>query len=361
MTMERKLLIIEPWICHYEVIPSVIDSACKYYSEFELYSQYTRSMGNILNKEQVKYISVNSIVELATKKPEKHLNVDIWMNTSHIHGSDNSIDENIAMIMQLTKRYCVGTIYMVIHNKNDIDFSCKLKSKIISCQIHLIFLSYDVQHKFEIDNKFSCKVFQPYILNCSPPSSDKDDYKKSSLPIKLCIAGMCREGKRFNELRYFKSLIKQGIVEFLYTGWIPKGSLKASGLFNAVNKGLVSQTCGSQARVKDIQMHEFISQADAIIDLKSVIYSERCLVSSGNVGLSLALEKPLIVHINNYPSYHCYRYHNMEQLIDWLSHPRVAKNDLLMQKKMLLRNKKEIIHRNKLLFIKEMDNADSQI
>ena len=128
---------------------------------------------------------------------------------------------------------------------------------------------------------------------------------------------MYREGKKFREIANFAKHVKEGTITFSFCGWTPQGSIKESGLFFAIKNGLVNKIECSNNKVEDSLINNMIEDCDAIIDLKS-INGNTSYVSSGNISASVSMQKPLIAHKKNYPSFNCIRYssyRNLDEMI----------------------------------------------
>ena len=55
-----------------------------------------------------------------------------------------------------------------------------------------------------------------------------------------------------------------------------------------------------------------VDKAHAIVDLK--IVGANSYVSSGNIGASVSMRKPLIAHERNYPSFNCLRFKDYDDM-----------------------------------------------
>ena len=135
------------------------------------------------------------------------------------------------------------------------------------------------------------KLFEPYTLKLKTSKTSNESIYNLDDPIRLLIIGMCREGKKFNQLYLFKDFIKKNKVQISYCGWSPSESIRNSGLLSAVKEGLITSIACSPKRVDDNVFNKMIEQAHAIIDLK--IVKENGYVSSGNIGASVAMRKTI--------------------------------------------------------------------
>ena len=165
-------------------------------------------------------------------------------------------------------------------------------------------------------NENSTKLFEPYTLKIKINDKAIENICHDNIPIKLLIIGMCREGKKFNQLNLFMDLIKERKVEFSYCGWSPPHSIEDSGLKTAIKSGLITSFICSSKRVEDKVFNRMVDKAHAIVDLK--IVGDNSYVSSGNIGASVSMRKPLIAHERNYPSFNCIRfkdYNDMREIL----------------------------------------------
>ena len=262
----RSLLIIEPWVCHYEILPTIA------YSAYRLFDKIIIKTLDINEaKKCVKQYTANNKIDwqvLWSNSDERKMQGDVavWLNTTHIHGNRNSYVHMLDRVVEMLKSDECKKIFIVIHNQHDKDWYESLWANCDSQnrkKINLIALSEDTYYKYRI-GKHGGKIIKVCILE-EEGAKPKRVRRES---IRLCIVGMCREGKNFKNAIRFENLIKKDIIEFVYCGWIPSKSIKESGLLDAVKNGAISEVLGSSKRVDDTKMHSFIQNSDAIIDLK---------------------------------------------------------------------------------------------
>ena len=231
---------------------------------------------------------------------------------NYMHGNEESYHVMQNKVLILIKREYCKQLNIVIHNHHDMKWYQELLGKVdkkTRNKFRLIALTEDVYYKY-MTNETNTSIVKVCILE-----QERSTQKiVSTNRTRLCIVGMCREGKNFKSTLKFAEYIAQDIIEFVYCGWIPNKSIQDSGLVEAVKTGTISEVLGSSRRIEDMKMHQFIKESDAIIDLKIPKNRENILMSSGNIGLSIALNTPLIAHRNNYPSHNCIRYEDYEDL-----------------------------------------------
>lgn len=315
----KSLIIIEPWCCHYEILPSIIDSTKDIYKDYIILSEDNVSSKHaieFLENENNIYITDNIFQILSYNS-----SFDIWLNTSHKHGSEESFHQTTFVINSIREKARIYNIFCVIHNKIDQKWlAYQLSNQSFSQKVIAVYLSNDSKDAYAV-NTFSI-IFRPYCLdvpNLIP------NYLADTTCIKLAIVGMCRAGKRFSELYRFNDLINEGKIEFVYSGWAPKATRINSGIKEAITNGYVSQCLMAEHRIKDIDVHEFLNKQHAIVDLKIIEDSWPIGLSSGNIGISRALRMPLIAHERHYPDFHCIRFTNYSDLHKLLSdHNRIT-------------------------------------
>ena len=327
----KKLLIIEPWICHFEIFPSVIKCSNDIYSQYIIFSPDIKSANqstNFLRKSSDITITKNINQLLIPKQ-----SCDVWLNTTHQHGASESFLTTYNVLEHINSSNDVGLIFVVIHNQHDYKWiKQSLTSSPFSSKIIAVYLSNDSRNAYPLDINFI--IFKPFILDS--PALNNNYIKSMSDSLSLSIVGMCRDGKRFTELYRFRELIKKGTINFSYAGWSPKITRRSSGINAAIMNGYLSKCLMSEERISDKNVHESLNDSHAIIDLKIIGDKTPLGITSGNVGLSRALMIPLIAHDRHYPDFHCIRYSNYEHLLN-----------ILMDKSMIT----DILirHRNKLI------------
>lgn len=339
----RSLFIVEPWICHYEVFPSIIESANAKYEKIVIYVQTPKHLMENYKQlpaslSHISFKELNLFLEDARTVADTS-EVDIWVNTSHIHGSAKSFNEYQCIYRSITSATFDGKIFIVIHNKHDLEFFNEL-SKDKTENVFPVCLSQDTMYKFLLNHK-KAKLFEPFTLNFGDRNLDnKIIYGQNPDAINLLIIGMCREGKKFRELQNFVKYIRAEQVTFSFCGWTPPGTIKQSGLFFAINNGLINNLECSKLRVKDSIINDMIIASDALIDLKS-IDKANSYVSSGNISASISMEKPLIAHQKNYPSFNCIRYDTYMTLTGMLNNIEQFKDTLAFHKFLLKKEKND--------------------
>ena len=347
----RTLFVIEPWVCHFEILPTVIYSAKGLFDEIIVKTLDIREAMKCIKQ----YATAHKVEwhNLGSNNDSENISGEclVWLNTTHIHGNKISFNYMHNRIKKLLGREECRQLFIVIHNQHDMNWYQNLW---VSCRkeerekMQLIALSEDTYYKYLMEKKGG-KIIKVCILE-----QEKETPKKMPREtIRLCIVGMCREGKKFRSAINYKDLITRDLVEFVYCGWIPSNSLKESGLLEAVTKGAISQVLGSNKRVEDIKMHSFIQNSDAIIDLKIPKGKDNILMSSGNVGLSIALNVPLIAQRANYPSHNCIRYKDYDDLGDILLQKNL-REVLQLQRIFLKGYQQDCIERAKRLWISKV-------
>lgn len=293
---------------------------------------------------------------LEVDKELSHSNIfDIWINTTHVHGSTISFTEQLERLSRLTQNDRFRRMYVLLHNKQDMHwFIAIFKGSPLGLdRIQPVCLSHDVQFSLWQISGILPGIFTPYILDdCSLlcQQTAKELVLGKSGEIKLLIIGLCRRGKMFPSISYFKDLIDARSVSFSYAGWVPKGAAKESGLWEAVNNGFIKQLCISSSRIEDTDMNRMILGCDAIVDLKIPQDGKRSYVSSGNIGASIAFTRPLVAHRSNYPGTNCIRFVDYDDLYSQLSSHNIFRDDLLLHKNILQHQQQVCYRSNRLLF-----------
>ena len=341
----RKLVIVEPWVCHYEIFPSILHVAQKIYQSIDIYVQSRDSlMANYKNiSNHIKIQNLSRLINDARSAASNNIELDIWVNTTHVHGNSESFNAYQSAYRSMADNNLAKNIYIVIHNKHDVSFLKKLEIS-TSVNIYPICLSQDTMYKY-LPHEKNAELFEPFTLHISEDNQRiHNTYIKNSDAINLLILGMCREGKKFRELRYFLEDIKTNSLTFSFCGWTPQGSIKPSGLFYAINHGLIDKLESSKIRVEDSIINNMISNCDALIDLK-MIEQHNSYVSSGNISASVSMQKPLIAHQKNYPSFNCIRYNSYTDLIKMLRNKEIFLETLNFHAYLLKKERDERLRR----------------
>ena len=82
--MNKVLLVIEPWCCHYEVFPSVINSSSKVYNHIFIYVQDPIQLGEAIDTNDMNATqnltlkSLNNLVQDIEKLKNNGIYLDIW-------------------------------------------------------------------------------------------------------------------------------------------------------------------------------------------------------------------------------------------------------------------------------------------
>ncbi len=313
----KSLLLVEPWICHYELLPSVIDSTLNLYECYHLFTPDRTGAYNAIShlKSKAK-IELHQNLKIDSLHSQSYY--DIWLNTTHQHGSQESYKQSQRLLIHLIHKLKIENILCVIHNQIDqkwfIDTKESTKDMNSQCNLSPVYLSNHSAKAYPTDSIQQQLIFKPYTLNKVKKENDYA-YPQKEKALKLSIVGMCRAGKRFSELYRFKELIKAGIIEINFVGWSPFATRRVSGINNAISCGYLSDTLMSENRLPDIKVSAFLKNSHALIDLKVIDDHSSSGISSGNIGLSRALQIPLIAHKNHYPDFSCIRYKNYDELI----------------------------------------------
>ena len=219
----------------------------------------------------------------------------------------------------LSKLPTFERIFAVVHNKHDADWVGALidRNQRVFKRCVAIFLSKDMYEgrTYLLSKSCMARLFVPTVLS-GYRTCLQNSVSCSMSPLRLGITGQCRGGKGFASLRYFSKLVKAEEVSFGYYGWSPPGSIRSSGLFKAVNDGLLSDLVASHHRLPDDTLHQHIGCLDALIDLKVMEGDEIGIRSSGAFTLAYALQMPLIAHENSFPLFNAITYRSHEDLLD---------------------------------------------
>ena len=335
--MKDALLIVEPWSCHFEVFPSVIQSAVNIYKNIIIYVQQPGLITHILDLKNISLIrglqikALPQIIDDLNYLIESNLYFDVWSNTTHVHRSNDSFEFFHNLYLSILRSNFKGSLFAVIHSDLDESFVRSVKYKARGGRVISIYLSKDTLYKHSDGS--SCELFEPYTLNLSSSSCSNYAHQYTDGPLKLLIIGMCREGKKFSQLSNFNDLISKNYVQFSYSGWSPPNSFKPSGLFKAVQQGFITEVATSFTRLQDNVFNNMIAKAHAIIDLKMV--ENNFYLSSGNIGASVAMNIPLISHFRNYPSFNCLRYRDYSDLRKMLLDQERLREDLKFHRLLL--------------------------
>ena len=214
----------------------------------------------------------------------KSCNFDVWLNTTHCHSSNASYENMQQALGSLSKLPTFERLFAVVHNKHDADWVGVwiYRNLHVSKRCLAVFLSKDMfeTRTYLLKNSCMARLFVPTVLS-GYRTSLQESHNCSKSPIRLGITGQCRGGKGFKSLKYFSNLVKADEVSFGYYGWSPPGSIRSSGLFNAVNEGLLADLVASHHRLPDDMLHQRIGCLDALIDLKVMEGEEIGIRSSG--------------------------------------------------------------------------------
>ena len=216
--MTNILLIVEPWACHFEVFPSVINSSIDQYDGIYIFVQDPTRLKEIINEDEICSIkkvqlkSISSLVENIQRLKATNIDFDIWSNTTHIHGNYKSFEVFQHLYKSTIDRGYRGRIFTVIHNKHDYEFTERLRLESPKDQVIPIFLSKDTEYRY-MAGKQHGKLFEPYTLKLKTSKTSNESIYNLDDPIRLLIIGMCREGKKFNQLYLFKDFIKKNKVQ----------------------------------------------------------------------------------------------------------------------------------------------------
>lgn len=324
------------------------------YQKYVIYTPHTGLAESSLSTMMlnIKYVTQFQDIE---QQFAEHDSFDLWINTSHVHGSRPSFFDQLERISRLLEFVQFRRMYAVLHNVHDLHWFMAVSSK---CKLdpglmQPVCLSHDVQFSLWQQSRLLSAVFTPYFLGDhssfsrniaeQPPSANEEE-------IRLLIIGLCRSGKKFSSISFFRDLIETKRVSFSYAGWVPKGSLRHSGLLEAVNSGFLNHLRISNSRIDDCQMNHMILDCDAIIDLKIPENGKRSYVSSGNIGASLAFARPLVAHRANYPGANCIRFVDYEDLFCQLFNSRTFRDDLLLHRFILQSQQSVCYTSNRLIF-----------
>jgi hypothetical protein len=355
----NSLIIIEPWRCHYEVLPSVIDSSSHLYDSFVILSEDVESCTNAISFMQSAYVidvfPINYHIFLV-----KNRNYDLWLNTTHIHRNSHSSSAVYSLLCSLIVRLELGSLYIVIHGGDDREWISRYRRGFASISDSLniieVLLALDMVRSSDhgaVPHSNMQAILYPY-LHVHSSSLLRGSCKKlysSSPPLRLCIFGNNIESHRFSELSAFSELIEAGAVEITYCGCSFKGSIQTSGIKEAVASGHLSDIVSGKARIPDVVAHAHLQQCDAILDMNITDDANYANRSSGKLGLSLSLMKPVIVHTDNFRSFPCMRYNSYSDLTRWISRSCESFWRELDELTMILAHKRhEAIILNKSLF-----------
>jgi hypothetical protein len=146
-------------------------------------------------------------------------------------------------------------------------------------------------------------------------------------------------------LKTFGRLIQLDKVRFSYTGWTPRGALRASGSSEAVRAGFLHEFNTSYRRLADDVAHQYIAKADALIDLKIHDRNGECLRATGNFGLSRSLVMPLIAHKHAYPNVPCIIFSDYDELSGRILDGRLLQ-EILVERSIILDRRSTLERRN---------------
>ena len=303
---KRILLLIEPWVCHFEVLPSVVYSSKNLFEDYLIVTPDLESARNALGLlEKFCVIEYFTSVTEAISRVSGYSTLSVWLNTTHCHSNRESWHAQMGLLVQLSKLYNLRSITAVAHNEHDYKWILAFQNLLNDsnqCNFYAVFLSRDMLAAYS-SRGLKTRLFSPTVLSGYRSWIDGDSSEPKAL--QLAITGQNREGKGFNALGYFREVIKSDLVRFSYTGWSPEGSLRASGSLKSVNEGLLHDFASAAKRLPDDIAHQRIGKADALIDLKLLSHKGECVRASGNFGLSRSLVMPLVAHVHAYPSFPC--------------------------------------------------------
>ena len=265
----------------------------------------------------------------------------------HIHGNRDSYKLWQTTYKAIIGNSFIGKLFIVVHNKHDLEFFEEIKTSVLH-KVLPVCLSQDTMYRF-LANEEEAKLFEPFTLSLENKVNFKNTPYKNKRSLDLLILGMCREGKKFREIGNFAKHVKEGTITFSFCGWTPQGSIKESGLFFAIKNGLVNKIECSNNRVEDSLINSMIEDCDAIIDLKS-INGNTSYVSSGNISASVSMQKPLIAHKKNYPSFNCIRYSSYRNLDEMICDYQNFQDTLTFHRYILRKEKQERAIRCESLF-----------
>ena len=84
----RRLIVIEPWICHYEVFPTIIYSAQHYFSSILVetldISEAKKCLAKYMRENKISWSRMDVENKISV------INNIIWLNTTHMHGNEES-------------------------------------------------------------------------------------------------------------------------------------------------------------------------------------------------------------------------------------------------------------------------------
>ena len=190
--MNKVLLVIEPWSCHYEVFPSVINSSSKVYDHIFIYVQDPVHLSEAINKDEMNATQnltlkrLNNLVQDIEKIKSNGIYLDIWVNTSHVHGNQQSFTIFQKIYFEALQHRFKGRLFLVIHNKHDLNFIKYLQHNQVDKKVIPVCLSKDTLYKYML-NENSAKLFEPYTLKIEINQKVAEDICYDKTPIKLLI------------------------------------------------------------------------------------------------------------------------------------------------------------------------------
>ena len=131
----RRLIVIEPWICHYEVFPTIIYSAQHYFSSILVetldISEAKKCLAKYMRRNKISW----SRMDVENKMIKTSENNIIWLNTTHMHGNEESYHAmQIKVLMLIQREQQCKQLNIVIHNHHDMKWYQELWKKWIEKQ-----------------------------------------------------------------------------------------------------------------------------------------------------------------------------------------------------------------------------------
>ena len=250
----RCLIVIEPWICHYEILPTVIYSSQQFFDSISVETLNIYEAQKCLSNYMKENKLIWETLAFENKEGLTRNNTVIWLNTTHIHGNEESYHAMQKKIQKVANCRQCTQLNIVIHNHHDMKWYQQLRGQIESKtrnKIQLIALSEDVFYKYLID-EINASIVKVCILE------QEVTQKKITINerIRLCIVGMCREGKKFKNTINFSEFIQQNKVEFVYCGWVPNRSIQDSDYWKQSRRAQLQRYLDL---VEELRILEFIN------------------------------------------------------------------------------------------------------
>jgi hypothetical protein len=295
--MTIQYLVAEFWDCHYELFDSYLTGVSVYETASKVLVKFlVPNIAKAKSQTLLAYKYPNILVQFYTEL-DLVCN-DIYklliVNTSHVHSSRESFCSSLEMVKKIRAERCV----VICHNKHDIEF-CKSVNR----NVEPMALSLDSCSYFNLMEN-NCKemkvrLYQPYsdYISLGYLESVFAECHKS-MSITVAINGMLREGKGFKFLNELKK--KAANTRVVVIGSAPAIILKQSGLYQAVQAGLIDRLVCSHARISQEIFIRNLINCDCILDLKPYPSTELRESTSGNLQLSRSLAMPIISHANTY-------------------------------------------------------------